>query len=110
MKKITCIAIDDEPLALTIIERFCQRCGLMDLSCYTDPGTGLNAIKNEKPDLVFLDIEMNGISGLEIAKNSLQKANLSSLPHTCNLPSTDSIWMPWIFCISLLHTNAFRKL
>lgn len=76
MKKITCIAIDDEPLALTIIERFCQRCGLMDLSCYTDPGTGLNAIKNEKPDLVFLDIEMNGISGLEIAKNSLQKANL----------------------------------
>lgn len=68
MKKITCIAIDDEPLALTIIERFCQRCGLMDLSCYTDPGTGLNAIKNEKPDLVFLDIEMNGISGLEIAK------------------------------------------
>lgn len=68
MKKIKCIAIDDEPLALAIIDRFCQRRGEMEISCYTDPEAGMKAIREEKPELVFLDIEMNGISGLDIAK------------------------------------------
>lgn len=68
MKNIKCIAIDDEPLALTIIAHFCQRTGKMDVSCYTDPEAGMEAIRKEQPELVFLDIEMNSISGLDIAK------------------------------------------
>ncbi len=67
MKKITCIAIDDEPLALLIISRFCERMGNMSLTTFSEPRLGLQEIARRKPDLVFLDIEMNSISGLEIA-------------------------------------------
>lgn len=63
-----CIAIDDEPIALTIIEQFCNRCGDMDITTYTDPIIGLERIKSTKPDVVFLDIEMGGINGIDIAK------------------------------------------
>lgn len=63
-----CIAIDDEPVALSIIEQFCKRCGDMDIISFTDPVTGLEKIKSTKPDIVFLDIEMGGINGIDVAK------------------------------------------
>ena len=65
--KIKCVAIDDEPLALDIIEKFCQRIGGIDLSVFSDPALGLEVIKKEKPQIVFLDIEMGNITGLTIA-------------------------------------------
>lgn len=68
MKKIACIAIDDEPIALSIIARFCERHGALDLSTYSEPQAGLDAIQETKPDIVFLDIEMNDINGLQIAR------------------------------------------
>lgn len=68
MKSITCIAIDDEPLALTIISKFCQRKGGINLSVFSEPLTGIQAIHDQQPDLVFLDIEMNGMNGLDIAQ------------------------------------------
>ena len=68
MRPITCIAIDDEPMALLIIEQFCHRKGNITLTTFSEPSTGLRAIEATEPDLVFLDIQMNSISGLEIAK------------------------------------------
>lgn len=73
---IKCIAIDDEPIALNILERFCLRRGGMQLACYTSPRAGMMAVNVDKPDVVFLDIEMNDVSGLELARN---------LPPTCCL-------------------------
>lgn len=67
MRTITCIAIDDEPMALLVIEQFCRRKGGMELTTYSEPHVGLEEIRRRKPDLVFLDIQMNSISGLEIA-------------------------------------------
>lgn len=67
MKKISCIAIDDEPLALLVINRFCKRMGGLELMTFSEPLAGLKEIARCKPDLVFLDIEMNSISGLDIA-------------------------------------------
>lgn len=67
MRNITCIAIDDEPMALLIIEQFCRRKGGMELSTFSEPSVGLEEIRRRKPNLVFLDIQMNSISGLEIA-------------------------------------------
>lgn len=61
------IAIDDEPLAVDIIDNFCRRNGSITLTTFTDPEEGLRAIKTQKPDIVFLDIEMENISGLAIA-------------------------------------------
>lgn len=61
------IAIDDEPLALDVIEKFCQRRGDIDLVSYSNPEEGLISILDTRPDIVFLDIEMENITGLSIA-------------------------------------------
>jgi DNA-binding LytR/AlgR family response regulator len=63
-----CIAIDDEPLALKIIEQYCDRMpSLKLLGAYIDPLEGLSYIRSLKPDLLFLDIRMPDISGVDLA-------------------------------------------
>lgn len=64
---IKCVAIDDEPLALEVIRKFCERIGGIDVQTFSDPAAGLDVIKREKPLIAFLDIEMENISGLTIA-------------------------------------------
>lgn len=73
---IRCIAIDDEPPALTVIESFCRRRGGIELSTYSEPGTGIDAIRRLKPQIVFLDMRMNGISGLDIARYLVGKCSV----------------------------------
>lgn len=68
MDNVRCIAIDDEPLALEVISKFCGRMGGVDLSVYSDPTEGIEAIRRERPAVVFLDIEMGNISGISIAE------------------------------------------
>ena len=70
------IAIDDEPIALEIIKRYCERSGGIDLETYSSPSIGMQRIRECHPDVVFLDIEMNSTSGIELAKQ---------LPPTCCL-------------------------
>lgn len=67
MRPIKCIAIDDEPLALEIIEKFCRRIGDIDLQTFSDPQKGLETIMRERPAIAFLDIEMENVTGLTIA-------------------------------------------
>lgn len=62
------MAIDDEPMALSVISSFCERRGGMDLYVFTDPSEALSRLGEISPELVFLDIEMEGISGLDVAK------------------------------------------
>ncbi len=64
---VKCVAIDDEPLALEIIEKFCQRIGGINIALFSDPQKGLEMINREKPDIAFLDIEMENITGIAIA-------------------------------------------
>lgn len=64
---INCIAIDDEPLALEVISKFCRRIGGISLHCFTDPVEGLAYIEANRPDIAFLDIEMGELNGLQIA-------------------------------------------
>ncbi len=65
---LKCIAIDDEPIALNIIESYCQQHGEIQLETFTSPQEGMNRIKEISPDIVFMDIEMTGYSGIELAK------------------------------------------
>lgn len=66
--KITAIIIDDEKMARTLlnglIERYCPEIEVLE-TC-PDLPSGVKAITKHKPDLVFLDIEMPGHSGLEL--------------------------------------------
>ena len=66
---IKCVAIDDEPIALSIIQEYCKRFGDIDLQCFTSPIEGMACVKSTYPEIVFLDIEMNSHNGVELAKD-----------------------------------------
>jgi len=71
---IQAIAIDDEPKALTIIQSHAAKVSFLTLEkCFTDPFQGIEYINDQEPDLVFLDINMPDISGLELLKNLTKK-------------------------------------
>ena len=68
-----CIIIDDEPLAVRLVESFVAKTPDLELlGSFTDSIEAINAIKEQKPDLLFLDIQMPNIDGMELA-HSLQE-------------------------------------
>lgn len=71
-----CIAIDDEPLALSLITGYFQNHPDIELTTFTNPLLGIKAIKELKPELVLLDIEMKEYSGLELARELPQETLL----------------------------------
>lgn len=64
-----CIAIDDEPIALRIIKKYCQQAGDIVLTTHDDPVLGMEDVENAHPDLLLLDIELSGVNGVDLARN-----------------------------------------
>jgi len=72
---ISCIAIDDEPPALKVIESFCEQVSEIDLKkTFTSPTEAIHYLNNYPVDLLFLDINMPSISGIEVFKKLKQPA------------------------------------
>lgn len=70
------IAIDDEPLALEIVSSHASKVPFLELKgCFTDAFKALDYLQRENIDLLFLDIKMPDISGIEFF-NSLSKKPL----------------------------------
>lgn len=46
---IKCVAIDDEPIALTILQEYCRRYGDIELRCFTSPVKGMAPQRGEGP-------------------------------------------------------------
>ena len=68
MRPITCIIVDDEPLAVRLLESYVEKTPDLELmASFTDSINAINAIKAQKPDLIFLDIQMPNIDGMELA-------------------------------------------
>lgn len=67
------IAIDDEPMALEVVRSLAAKVPFLDLKAtFTDAFQGLEYLQTEPVDLLFLDIKMPDITGLEFVV-SLQK-------------------------------------
>ena len=64
------IAVDDEHLALVGIE-YSIKSVVPDcnLACFNIPGKAISYARNNRIDIAFLDIEMGGMNGLQLAKN-----------------------------------------
>jgi len=74
---IKAIAIDDEPPALRVLENFCSRVGFISLqNVFTAPEEALRYLRKYPVDLVFIDIRMKGISGIEMAKSMPQNSKV----------------------------------
>ncbi|MCC9138019.1 LytR/AlgR family response regulator transcription factor [Pontibacter silvestris] len=64
-----CIAIDDEPIALNIIRAHAEKVTFLKLEAVFASATeALVYVQQQKVDLVFLDINMPDLSGIEFAK------------------------------------------
>ncbi len=74
--RIKCLAVDDEPLALRVIESHVEK--LSDVELVAKCSNAIQAfevLKNKPIDLVFLDIQMPELTGIEFMK-SLQNPPL----------------------------------
>ena len=66
---ISCIIVDDEPLAVKLLESFVTKTpDLRLIGSFTDSVEAINAVKEQKPDLLFLDIQMPDLNGMELAR------------------------------------------
>ena len=71
MNKIRCIIIEDEPLALERTKSFVLKVPFLELLATFDNAiNGLNHLNNNEVDLLFLDINMDELSGIELLESS----------------------------------------
>ncbi|HEV8283963.1 MAG TPA: LytTR family DNA-binding domain-containing protein [Chitinophagaceae bacterium] len=67
---INCLLIDDEPLALQVLEDFVNKTPYLKLAGkYEEPLLALPLLETQKIDLLFLDIKMPDISGIDFFKS-----------------------------------------
>lgn len=69
MEKINCIIIDDEPLGRDLVESFAKEISYLNiLGIFENPVTALSFLEENPVDLVFSDIEMPKINGLDFLR------------------------------------------
>lgn len=69
MNKVTCIAIDDEPIALGIVVSHIKKIPYLELLAeFDNPIDASEYIQEHKVQLIFLDINMPDLSGVEFAR------------------------------------------
>ncbi|UII74794.1 LytTR family DNA-binding domain-containing protein [Flagellimonas sp. HMM57] len=61
-----CIIIDDEPLAIDLLEGYCDKMGFVEvIGTFTNPLNAISIVKEGNIDLIFCDIELPQISGVD---------------------------------------------
>jgi len=66
---IKCVLIDDEPLALDLLADYVTKTKGLELAGrYTNPIEALHALDALKPDMVFLDVQMPELTGIQFMK------------------------------------------
>lgn len=69
MRKLRCIVVDDEPLAVKMLEGYIDRTPDLELlASFNDPVLALGEIRSLTPELVFLDIQMPDLDGMELSR------------------------------------------
>jgi two-component system LytT family response regulator len=70
MTKVSCIIIEDEPLALERAKGYIEKIPFLDLQGSFDNALdGLSYLKSSTVDLLFLDINMDELSGIQLLEN-----------------------------------------
>ena len=72
--RISCIAIDDEPLAIEKLKSFIGKLPQLQLvATFGRASAAIEFIRNNPVQLIFLDIQMDGISGIEMVEQMTHK-------------------------------------
>ncbi|PWB27018.1 LytR/AlgR family response regulator transcription factor [Flavobacterium sp. HTF] len=68
--RINCLIIDDEPLAINVIKNYLEAVENFEVvDTFSNPIEGLNFLKNNKVDVIFLDINMPVLDGINFIKS-----------------------------------------
>lgn len=74
---INCIIVDDEQHAINILKNHIGHTTFLNLlGSYTNPLEALGALQEQQPDLIFLDIHMPHISGMDFIRSSNSPARV----------------------------------
>ena len=66
---LNCLIVDDEPLALSLLSDYIEKTpGLVLLQAISDPMEGLSIATTGEADLIFLDMQMPELTGLQFLK------------------------------------------
>lgn len=69
MDKIKCIVVDDEPLAISLLESYVQKIPFFELVFSTEnPILAVEYLQHHEADLIFLDIQMPELTGINFMK------------------------------------------
>jgi DNA-binding LytR/AlgR family response regulator len=72
--ELTCVAIDDEPLALELLRQHTSRFPeLKLLHCFNDAVEAISYLKNNSVDLLFVDVNMPDVTGIDLVKSLPEK-------------------------------------
>lgn len=120
---LKCIAVDDEQLALELLVDNIQNIPFLQLeaSC-KNAFEAMEAIQHKQPDLVFLDIQMPGLSGLQLAEHirgksmvifltayenhALQGFNVNAIDYLLKPVSNDRFFQA---CMKALEWHTLRQ-
>ena len=68
---IKCMVIDDEPLAIKVLEKYIKKVPDLELvATFDNPVTAGHFLQNNTIDLLFLDIQMPEVTGIDFIKNT----------------------------------------
>ncbi|MFT7380643.1 MAG: two-component system LytT family response regulator [Roseivirga sp.] len=77
MKQLNCMIVDDEPLAVEIIEEYIKKVPWLNCVATSDNALGaLSQLEKNVIDLIFLDIKMPDLSGIKLAELLNNKYNI----------------------------------
>lgn len=77
MKILKCLIVDDEPPAIRLLEKYVSKVPFLELvSSTTSSIQALSLIESEKIDLVFMDIQIPELTGLQLSKIIKGKTNI----------------------------------
>jgi len=69
MKNLKCLIIDDEPPAIRLLEKYIAKVAFLELiATTTNSLEAIQLIENNEIDLVFLDIQMPNLTGIQLSK------------------------------------------
>jgi DNA-binding LytR/AlgR family response regulator len=102
---IKCIAVDDEPLALEKIKTFAEKLPQLQLlATFGNSSDALDFIRNHDLQLIFLDIQMDYMSGIEMVEKIITRPQIifttafsEYAPKAFDLAVTDFLLKPFTF-------------
>ncbi len=69
MERITCIVVDDEPLAAKLIESYVLKTPFLELKgCFNRGTAAFEFLQSNSVDLLFCDIQMPSLNGMELSR------------------------------------------